>query len=172
MSLFSKSDLEGILEHYDLPSHDDLIYVFSKRDEVSRILMKSNFLGERYKLFKMLYSLDFKKYRDEEISDYDFSWIMTANEEQLYLVGDSELAIEEDSDTILRLVPFAELEYGDYLCFYFSDFNLRPEIALWNKEESEPYNANIVGIAKDLDELLTMAQDEQVLGEAGEGVGG
>ena len=159
MSLFSKSDLEGILEHYDLPSHDDLIYVFSKRDEVSRILMKSNFLGERYKLFKMLYSLDFEKYRDEEISDYDFSWIMTANEEQLYLADDSKIASEKDSDTILRFVPFAELEYGDYLCFYFEDYNSRPKIVIWEKEESEPYNAHITNVAKDLDELIKFAKE-------------
>lgn len=157
MNYYSKKDLLETLEHYQIPLHQDIERVFSKREYYSNKL-SGYFISEANSTIEtLLYSLDFEKYRDDDVSDFEVSYVMTVNEESMYLQDDAEKAERLDEDTVMRLFPFAELEYRDYLCFYFKDFDLRPEIVLWEKQESEPYKAQIKFVAKNLEELISMA---------------
>ena len=158
MELYSFVNLESALNHYDLPLHDDFIFTFKNRSYLSKILKNKVINGQYAEV--ILYSLDFEKHRKEKVSDYHFSYVMTKNEDCMYLSEDIKIAEDSNTDERIRLLPFVEMEYGDYLCFYFKDFSLRPEIVFWYKEESEPDNAHITYIARDLDELISIAKNQ------------
>ena len=156
LELYSEKNLLNALSYYDLPFHEDIAFAFKNREQLSKKL--GNYEIQRECIETILYSLDFKKYREYDISAYHFSYVMTIKDECLFLMDDIVQAEEDDTEALIRLVPFAKLEYGNYLCFYFKDFDKRPEIVLWDNEESEPYNAYITSIASDLDKLVIMAQ--------------
>lgn len=156
VELYSEKNLLNALDYYDLPFHEDIAFVFKNREQLLEKLKKYKIKGEYIET--VLYSMDFERYKKEDISDYHFSYVMTVKDECLFLMDDIVQAEENDTEAPTRLVPFAQLEYGNYLCFYFKDFDKRPEIVLFDNEESEPDNAYITSIASDLDELVIMAQ--------------
>lgn len=161
MNYYSKKDLLETLEHYQIPLHQDIERVFSEREYYSNKIC-GYFISEANSVIEtLLYSLDFEKHRDDDVSDFEVSYVMTVNEESMYFQDDAEKAEQLNEDTVMRLIPFAELEYGDYLCFFFEDFTLKPNIVLWDKEESEPYNAKITLIARSIDELIRMTEGNE-----------
>lgn len=158
MSLYNKRELEENLNHYGIPIHEDIFYVFENREHVQEIMKDVDIIWVNHKIDTVLYAIDLDEYRDEDFAEYDVGVVMTPMDECLYLKEDIHLANATNMEPVLRIVPFARMDYGDYLCFYYKDFNLRPEIVFFDKEESAPENAHIIFVAKNLDEFMKMAQ--------------
>jgi len=59
-----------------------------------------------------------------------------------------------------NLVPFCLIFPGDYLCFDYEKYE-EPDIVLWNHDRSEEDAPEIVSVADDFEEFLTMLIDEK-----------
>jgi hypothetical protein len=88
--------------------------------------------------------------QDDDIANFDIGYILA-------MIG-HRLQFQEDyigDDVVhLRLVPFAYLFAGDFLCFYFETETSRPKIVVWHHEESDEFSPVFEIVADHIDEFL------------------
>ncbi len=75
--------------------------------------------------------------------------------------------IAEDEDQLgAKIVPFAKVSVGDFLCLDFRQSSAHPTVGLWEDERSDDFQPHVEEVAGSFEQFLAMLHREPEAGES------